>query len=119
MKTLSYISKITLLIAIIILISGCGRKTQSGGTRGYSPEPCEDNQEGWVLYVNDSRKDIMVSCKRVHANLTVKANSTELVHNVPANVSYNYEYWVYKKEHKKRKGTFRVGICEHKKVYLD
>ncbi len=123
MKNQKHLFVHCLIIALLctLIFGGCGNRsmTQSTSTE-YSPPPCARNNHGTVRYENISKNIIRISCKQIHADLTLNPRSSMEIQRIPAGRSYNatYQDISKRKPGKTRYEAFYVTACETEAVTL-
>lgn len=103
-------------------LSGCIFNHKNTNTRDQIKEippkehPCVENKTGEILYINDSRKHISVSSRRVHENKeTIPSKGKGLVQKVKEGV---YTFSWYDKKNRRVYGKIEVCTCETTEVHL-
>jgi len=103
-----------------LIFGGCGHRPLTTDTSGeYSPPPCARHNHGTVRYENTSKNVVRVSCKKIHADITLSPRSSMEMQRIPAGETYEVTYYnVAKRKGKIGYEAFYVTACETEVVTL-
>ena len=107
------------VLSLTLIFGGCNRPMTSADGVEYDPPPCARYNHGSIRYENSSKNVIRVSCKQIHADITLNPRSFIEIQRIPAGKTYKATYQdIGKRKGKIRYENFYVTACETNAVSL-